>query len=219
MEHSKYTGLAHLIKRSKYFNYLDTLDNKDYSIRGIEYSHDVEERIKEHGIGYSSWSFKESSWKIAIVHAFICPKGFPYASHVVCDDIKTNADLVLVAHYHAQWEKVIGNTRYLDIGCLGRTSITERNVEPSIVLLDTEKRSIEVIKLKSAKKGEEIFDMTKVDEKKEFDAGIEKFIKSIESTDFQASNIEDTIKFIGKEKKVEKKIIDLIINKIGELDV
>jgi len=213
VEHGRYTGLAHLIKRSKYFNYLDTLDYKDCSIRGVEYSHDIEEIIKEDGIKYSNWNDigSKNIWKIAIVHALICPKKFPYASHVICDDIQTNADLVLCAHYHAPWEKMVGNTRFLDIGCLGRTSITEHKVEPSIVLLDTEKRSVEVIKLKSAKPGKEVFDMTKVDEKKQFDEGINIFIKSIESANFQATNIEDNIKFIGKEKKVEKKVIDLIL--------
>lgn len=221
VDYSKYTGLAHLIKRSEYFRYLDHpyLKNgkqRGFSIKGIEYSHDVEEKIQEDGIMFDE-KF-DDCWKIAIVHAFICPKKFPYASHVVCDDIKTNAHLVLCAHYHAQWEKTIGNTRFLDIGCLGRTSITEHKVEPSIVLLDTEKRSVEVIKLKSARPGKEVFDLTKVDEKKVFDQGIDKFIKSIESADFQATNIEDNIKFIGKEKKVEKKVIDLIIDKIKELE-
>jgi len=215
VEHGRYTGLAHLIKRSKYFNYLTDLKTKDYHIKAIEYSHEVEEEIKKNGIDFTN----DDVWKIAIVHAFICPKKFPYASHVVCSDIKTNADLVLCAHYHAQWEKTIGNTRFLDIGCLGRTSITEHKVEPSIVLLDTENRSVEVIKLKSAKPGKEVFDLTKVDEKKAFDQGIDKFIRSIESADFQATNIEDNIKFIGKEKKVEKKVIDLIIDKIKELGV
>ncbi|KKK86529.1 hypothetical protein LCGC14_2762370 [marine sediment metagenome] len=51
-----------------------------------------------------------------------------------------------------------------------------------------------------------------------FNADIEKFIKSIESAQFQETSIKGMINQIGKEKEVEKKVIDLIIDKIGELD-
>lgn len=217
MEHSRYTGMAHIIKRSKYFQYLTDILDKDFVIGKIEYSHDVEQEIKTKGFFFDN--IYTNSWKILIVHAFVTPKPFlPQIMHVCVDDIKTNADLVLVAHYHNQWEKVVGDTKYLDIGCVGRRSITEKNIEPSCLLIDTEKRSIEVIKLKSAKKAEDIFDLSKVDEKKEFNADIDKFIKSIESTEFQATNIKDTIMYIGKEKNVNKEVVDLIINKIGEVE-
>ncbi len=227
IEHSKYTGLAHLFKRSKYFEYFDkgglgsfsiNQDNikSGYEIKPIEYSHEIEQEIKDKGIMFE----KSDTWKIAIVHAFLTPKPFlPQVMHVCVDDIKTNADLVLVAHYHNQWEKIVGDTKYLDIGCVGRRSITEKNVEPSVLLIDTVKRSAEVILLKSAKKGEDVFDLSKVDEKKDFDAGIDDFVKSIESVDFQSSKIEDNVSFIAKEKNVDKKVVDLIFKKIKELDI
>ncbi len=225
IEHSRYTGLAHLMKRSEYFKYFENrkeifgsiADKKTgYEIKVIEYSHEIEDDLKNNGI-----IFEDSErWKIAIVHAFLTPKPFlPQVMHVCVDDIKSNADLVLVAHYHNQWEKMVGDTKYLDIGCVGRRSITEKNIEPSVLLIDTEKRSTEIIKLKSAKPAEIIFDLSKVDEKKEFDAGIDEFVKSIESVDFQSSKIEDNVSFIAKEKNVRKKVVDLIFKKIKELDI
>ncbi len=216
IEHSRYTGLAHLMKRSKYFHYFKPIKKENFIIESIEYSHEIEDKIKESGLMFS----EKDIWKIAIVHAFITPKPFlPQVMHVCIDDIKTNADIVLVAHYHNQWEKTIGDTRFLDIGCVGRRSITEKNIEPSVLLIDTEKRSTEIIKLKSAKKAEDIFDLSKIDEKKEFDSGMDDFIKSIESVDFQGAKIEDNINFIAKEKKVNKKVIKLIFDKIKELDL
>lgn len=220
-EHSKYTGLAHLFKRSKYFQYADFFDNHSeetesdgYIIKPIDYHNDVEEQIKNEGIMFS----ETKAWKIAIVHAFVCPKPFPYASHAVCDDIKTNADIVLVAHYHSQWEKKVGNTLFLDIGCLGRNSITEANIEPQVLLLDTEKRRHEIIKLKSAKQAEEIFDLSKIEELKSGDKDLEQFIKSLESADFQSTNIKDIITEISKEQNVDKNITDLILNKMEEIN-
>lgn len=221
VEHSRYTGMMHLIRRSKYFKYFDTNYLKHglqrgFSIQGIEYSHNVEEDILKDGIMFDE-KFKDV-WKIAIVHAFVCPKEFPFASHIICDDIKTNADLVLVAHYHSEWEKQVGSTLYKDIGCIGRRSITERDIKPSILIINTEKREMKEIFLKSAKNGSEIFDLSKIDELKIKDNTINAFIKSIEDVQFQEMSIKDTVKFIAKEKKIDQKPVDLIINKIGELD-
>ncbi|MDP2629020.1 MAG: metallophosphoesterase [Nanoarchaeota archaeon] len=221
-EHSKYTGLAHLQKRSEYFKYLDHPylkhgQQRVFSIKGIEYSNNIEEDIKKNGIVFDK-KFHDC-WKVAIVHAFVCPKEFPYASHVVCDDIKTNADLVLVAHYHSQWEKKVGNTQFLDIGCFGRNSITEANIEPSCVLLDTEKRSYEIIKLKSAKKAKKIFDLSKIEEIKEGGKNLEKFIRSIEDTKFQSTSVKDAIKILAKEGKIDKEVEELIFQKMEKNNV
>lgn len=217
IQHSKYTGLAHLFKRSKYFQYADFFDNHaeemeadGYIIKPIEYHHDVEEQLNEEGIMFP----ETKAWKVAFVHAFICPKEFPYASHAVCDNIKTNADVVLVAHYHSQWEKKVGDTLYKDIGCFGRNSITEAKIKPSCLIIDTDKRSMEEIELKSAKPGEEVFDLEKIEEIKAFDEDMMMFIQSIESTDFQSANIENIIKEVAKEKNVDKEVVDLVLNKL-----
>jgi len=214
MDHSKYTGMAHLQKRSAYFKYFNKMTGEDFHVECVEYSHDVEEKLKEDGIQILG---VDDKWKIAIVHAFVCPKPFPYACHVVCDDIKTNADLVLVAHYHSVWGKQVGGTQYLDIGCLGRNSITEANIEPSCVLLDTENRSYEIIKLKSAKKASEIFDLTKIEEFKELDTNMQHFIQSLESVNFQGQSIEAIIKSVAEQEKVDSSIVSLIMDKIERL--
>lgn len=218
IKHSRYTGLAHLQKRSDYFRYLGNkfqgLD--DCIIQGIEYSHNVEEEIKKDGIIFNPKY--NDFWKIAIVHAFVCPKKFPYASHVVCSDIKTNADLVLVAHYHSQWKKKVNNTQFIDIGCLGRRSITERDIKPTVLILDTDKREIKEIELKSAKKGSEIFDLSKVSEEKEVNEGLDEFIKSLESKSFQGVNLREKILYAGKELNIDKEPIELLTNKLDKLE-
>lgn len=215
VEHSKYTGLAHLQRRSSNFKYLNVLTGKDFTIAGLEYQNDVEDLIRNKGFIFSAEH--NDKWKIALVHAFISPKPFPYANHVVCDDITTNADLVLVAHYHSVWEKKVGKTQYLDIGCFGRNSVTEANIVPSCVLLDTKKRSYEIIPIKCAKKGSEVFDLTKLSEIKENKTGIEDFVKSLESTIYQGQKIEHTITQFAKQENIEKEVKDCILNKIEEL--
>jgi DNA repair exonuclease SbcCD nuclease subunit len=216
-EHSFDTTLAHVLRRSRNFKYLnkDKFGGDNSVIRGIEYKHNIEEEIKEEGIIFEN-KYKDC-WKIAITHAFICPESFPYASHVVCNDIKTNADLVLVAHYHKAWQEKVGDTQYLDIGCFGRNSITEANIEPSCVLLDTQKRSWEVIKLTSAKRGQDVFDLKKIQELKNKEADIDVFIQSLESVSFQGQSIEGIIKNVAKEDNTKQEVVDLIVNKIAEV--
>lgn len=222
VENSQNTSLGHLFKRSKYFKYLRCIKRKDFNIVGIDYFHGIEEHLKKGGLYFAG---DEDKWKIAIIHAFITPKPFlPQVSHLVCDDFQTDANLVLVGHYHNEWEKTVpsneflNETKFLDIGCFGRNSISEAKIKPKCVLLDTEKRSYEIIELKTAKKGEEIFDLAKVEEYKTFDKSIQDFVKSLESSEFQKSNIRDTILEIARKQNVNKEITSLILNKMEVLN-
>ena len=153
-----------------------------------------------------------------MVHAFVTPTPFlPQVCHVVFKDIPTNADIVLVAHYHKNWEKQNNNTIFKDIGCLGRNSITEADIKPSYLVIDSEKRSIDQRYITGLKPKEEIFDLDKIQELKEFDSSINKFIQSLESVNFQAMSIEGTIEHIAKENEVDRDIVDILINSIKDL--
>ena len=211
------TGLAHLQKRSKYFTYLNEVKDDNSIIVGIEYSHNIEEILKNE-IKLTQHTYKGNElWTIYVIHAFITPKPFlPQVMHVCCEDISSNNCTVLVAHYHSEWEKKIGNTLFKDIGCIGRRSITEGKISPSCLIIDTEKRTLEEIKIKSAKKGNEIFDLKKVKEMKEFDSNMENFVKSLESTEFQSTNIKGVIEYIAKNNNVSRNVVDLILDKMEE---
>jgi len=215
IETSKGTSLFHCFRRSPLIKELHTIMKKnEYCIAGIPYSHGVEETLNNEEIIINT-----DGWKILIIHALVTPKPFfKEVLHVVADDIKTNADLVLIAHYHNVWKKKVGDTEYLDIGCLGRLNINEHKIEPSVIILDTEKRSYEIIKLKSAKPGSEVFDLTKVKEMKEFDNNINNFISSLKTTKAQSLDIRGIITNICKENKVEKEVENLIIEKVGECE-
>lgn len=222
VELSSDTALSHLQKRSKYFEYFNEIKGNDFIIKGIEYEHNIEEEVKKNGIMFSGITDQDGKklWKIAITHFFITPKPFlPQVIHVCCDDIKTNADICLVAHYHSEWEKKVGNTLYKDIGCVGRRSITEADLSPACLLIDTKKRLIKEIKLKSAKKGKEIFDLTKIEEIKTFDKNMENFIKSLESVEFQSMNVKGIIEDVAKKSNVSREVVDLIIDKMEKINL
>lgn len=214
-ENSKASSLAHMIRRSKNIEILEQYKDDNCVIIGMKYFFGIEENIKEYGLIMED----SDKYKIIIPHAFITIKPFhPAVTHIMAKDIQCRADLVLCSHFHHDWgSEIVNNTEYINIGAFGRLSITEHKHMPKVVLVDTEKRTHEIIELKSAKPGEEVFNLEKVDLKKEFNSNIDVFIQSLESTNFQALSISGMVNNIAKEEKVEKEVVELIQTKIGEL--
>lgn len=213
---SNNTSLAHMIRRCKLLKDVKEIVESDFTFTFIEYDHNVEEVLKKDGILYSGG---DDRWKVAVVHAFVTPKEFrPDVLHVVADDIRTDYDLVLVAHYHEPWNKKIGNTEFLDIGAFGRCSIAEAKIDPSVLLLDTKKRSYEIIKLKSAKPGNEVFDLTKKENEETTNEELENFISNLKDFKTTSLDLRGIIEQVAKEQKIDRNIVDIIITKIGELE-
>lgn len=221
IENSQASGLAHLIKRSKYFHLLQDLcvvdgesDINEASLIGIDYEYGIEDKLKDKGIKFKN----NDDWKIAFVHALVTPKKFfDSVAHVTPNEIKTNADLVLVSHYHQPYQKQVKNTMFLDIGCLGRDNIDEANIKPSVLLVDTDKRKYDIIPLKSAKPGHEIFDLSKYEELKGNKKNIKEFLNSLKDINFQTLDLGQQITKLGKEQNIEQKTIDYILNKLSEV--
>jgi DNA repair exonuclease SbcCD nuclease subunit len=215
MEASKSSSLAHMIRRSENISFLDELEGDDFYIKGISYYYGIEEKIKEEGL-----ICKETDkFTIAVPHAFITIKGFhPQVSHVIAKDINTNFDLILCSHFHFDWNvKKVKNTSFVNVGAVGRLSVTEINHEPKVVLVDTTTREVEIIKLQSAKPGKQVF-LQENDEVVE--ANLDNFIQCLESSDFQGMSIAGMVEEIAKKQGlevVEKEVVDLILNTIGEL--
>jgi DNA repair exonuclease SbcCD nuclease subunit len=217
IENSGSTGLKHLQNRSKLFRYLDRLtdDFKTYDIRGFDYYFGIEEELKK-GIYWQERN-DDKIFKIAIIHAMITPsKFFEKAFYVLPEQIKTNANLIICGHYHTPFYKKVGNTEFVNIGCCGRLNINEAKIEPSVLLLDTEKRNWEIIKLKSAKPANQIFDLEHYNTLKKEEKSIEDFINSLKSVNFQGMKLGEQIVKVGKENKVNQNVVDYLLEKINE---
>lgn len=214
------TTLAHIFRRSKLINelgYIVTPDDDQSLIQGFRYYHNIEEDIKKKGIEATKLKDSENIFKIAIVHAFITLKPFlPTVMHIVARDIKTIFDIVLCAHYHMGWGiKEINGVKFINIGAIGRIGIDGVKQVPQIAYIDTETREIRLIPLKSAKKGEEVFDLAKVKESKEFDADIDNFIKSLNSVKMESLDIKGIVEYLANENKIEDEVREEIITRIG----
>jgi len=211
-EVSKASALAHIFRRSKSIMLLDTIDGTNYYIKGYKYYHTIEEDFKEKGLKHR----KKNKFTIAISHAFISIKPFfKEVSHICAKDLQTNYDLVLCSHFHTNFDEIINGTRFLNTNSIGRSSITEQHT-PQVAIIDTA-HDIMKIDLESAKKANEIFDLSKYEELKANKKDIKEFLQSLKNVDFQSMSISEQIVKIGKEQKVDKEIVDYLLNKIGEV--
>lgn len=213
IENSNATSLAHAIRRSKYITYLETIEDDNCFIQGIEYKHDIESELKEKGIFHS----KKDKLTIAIVHALITEKPLPYsAMHLCYRDIKSNYDYILISHNHHPFEFKLGNSTILDIGCVGRRKIDEQDIKPSVLLIDTDNKKFEIIKLTIARNGKDVFDLEKIEKTKKFEGNINNFINSLSSVKLQSLDIRGRITEIAKETQVDKEVVDTVIDRIGK---
>jgi len=213
-ENSRYTGIAHMIKRCAYVHELNEYNENGILCKGYEYTHTIEEDINESGIILE----KSDDWKIAIIHAMIMEKPFfKDTPHCVCKNIKTNADLVLLGHYHHPFIVKTKTTTFLNVGSFGRNSINEMNIVPSVVLLDTETKDYEIIKLKSAKNADDLFDRELFDKSKEKKKTIEEFLEAMKDTNIQGMDFTQQIKEIGKTHESSKQVIEYLLQKTEEI--
>lgn len=213
---SKGSSLTHMIRRCKLMRDVAEFKDDYATFKLIEHEYEVENKLKSDGIIFQDTPL----WKVSIIHAFVTPKPFlQNVTHVVADDIKTNSDLVLVAHYHKPWDKKVGETQYVDIGCFGRCNIDEVDIKPSVLLLDTKKRSYEIIPLKKAKPGAEVFDLTTKEIEKLKSEDLEAFVTSLREFKGQALDLKQTIINTGKECKTDQEVIDLILSRMTTLEL
>ena len=215
IENSKTTSLAHMIRRSKIMNHLTSIKDKKFQIDSKEFSYGVEEDIKKDGLIHKC----KNKTSIMVCHALITLKPFhPSVSHVVAKDIKTNYDIIFVAHYHQGWGiKEINKTQFINISCIGRMKKDEMNIIPKVAILDTETKKIDVIELKSAKPYKEVFNLELIEKKKNTDNNLDVFVKSLENTELQSIDTLGLVLEVGRNTGVDKIVIDAITKKIEEI--
>jgi len=220
-DNSKASSLAHIFRRSKKIEELTILpDVKKFKtvIKGFRYFHNIEKDIKDNGLQSPS---KNAEFKLAIVHALITLKPLPYqAMHVIVKDIKTNFDIILVAHNHQPFGiKEINGTKFVNIGSLGRRKIDEANIKPSILYIDTDKKELKIIELKSAKVKEEVFDLDRIEKAKEFNGDIELFVKSLKETEVSGLDLRGIVEHIASQRDIDRSIVDEAVERIGKYEL
>ena len=119
-----------------------------------------------------------------------------------------------MSYFHPTIEQK--GVKFINTGCIGRTGIDEAEIEPTMAIFDSKTLKLDLIALKTAKPGKEIFDLAKAAEIKKFDHEIDKFIASLDSTKIQELDLLGVVEYLAKENNLEQEVKDEIIKRIGE---
>jgi len=222
--------LDHIFRRSKLIRHLDVINDGIVTefengkqirgaktvIQGFDFYHGIEKDLNEKGL---YCSVETDGKKIAVVHALIMDKPFhPQVLHSVIGEIKTDFDLVLIAHNHTEMGIIkYGKTSWISIGSLARITSAKSDINrmPNVLYVDTLEPSLKIIPLKCGRPVEDAFNLELVDKIKEREGSIESFIKSLESTKVKGLNLKGIIEELCEKEAVDKEVLDEIIDRIG----
>jgi len=188
-------------------------------IRGIH------AKVQEDGKGYffnPTQTDYSGYTRIIVSHNYVIPADSMMFDFIHPRDIVTNANLVLLGHYHQPFEYQKGNTnfvtRFINPGALARWGIDEKDRIPTVLLIEIEKGKIDVkhLPLACAKKAEELFDLSRVGLEKEKEDQLKSFMESLENTSFETNDIEALVLAAGKNQGVDERILNKSLEKIRE---
>lgn len=166
---------------------------------------------------------KECDIAIHLVHAMLLQQDAKFGKYMPIREIQeeTVADITISGDFHLGFDPIEYNGKvFLNSGAIARRTILmdEINRMPQYAIIniyDDKSFDYEYIPLKCAKKGIEVLDRSKMEEKKEYQKEIENFkdiIKSLNKNNF--NNISDIIDDISNEKNIDPEIIKYSLEKI-----
>lgn len=152
-------------------------------------------------------------FRIVVSHNFVIPQQVIFDA-VHPREVTTNADLVLLGHYHKAFEHTEGNTQFLNVGSFSRWSISEKDQTPSVIFIDTVTSEITTIPLETPKLGSLIFDVEAIEDEKKRELDLENFVEGLETTSFDNVDLEQIVLQQGTIQGIPKEIIDLALGRI-----
>jgi len=210
------TSISHMIRRSKFVEHLETIETEDLFIQGFDYYHSIESDLKEKGL--MSINKRENKIKIAVIHALITLKSLPdKVMHLPIKALKTDFDYVFVAHNHKGWSEFQQKgVKIANISCLGRSAVDEADIKPTVAIYDSKTDNLSLIPLKCAKLGKDVFELDKIEQLKNFEGEINKFIASLDTEKIKQLDLMGIIEYLAKEQNLEETVKQEIIKRIGE---
>lgn len=137
---SSYTEAAvGILEEFKHIKVISSLQTMEHN--GVELVFVPIFNSEMHKFDFYKFDPKSVKPRICITHNSISPNGVPF-KHLLCSDIMTQCTpintLFLCGHIHAQFDVAIPdrNVRFLNAGCLMRTSISEKSIRPCAYIIE-----------------------------------------------------------------------------------
>jgi predicted phosphodiesterase len=158
--------------------------------------------------------------RIIFTHNMVTPQVAPF-EHVFVDDVLSAAKncFIFAGDFHPPFEKqdLVAKSHIINPGVLTRTSIAEKDIDPSVIYFEATPEDLVVYHEKislGCPKGELIFDIAAHEKIKSDEFSLKGFIDSINQTQFESQDIEKLIQEVGTASKVSSNIIIEAINRI-----
>jgi len=160
--------------------------------------------------------------RIIFTHNMVTPQVAPF-EHVFVDDVLAAAKdcFIFAGDFHPPFEKHdnVTKSHIINPGVLTRTSIAEKDIDPSVIYFEATPEDLVVYHEKislGCPKGELIFDIASHEATKSDELNLKQFIDSISQTKFESQDIEKLIQEVGTANKVPTNIIKEATNRIKE---
>ncbi|MGH7974926.1 MAG: metallophosphoesterase family protein [bacterium] len=156
-------------------------------------------------------------FKIIASHNFIIPHEVPFPA-VLPSHVKTNANVIVLGHYHKTFNHFEGKTAFINPGSISRWAINEQH-QPQVFILDTDTKIISAVFLKCSQPASKIFDLTAAAEMKSTEMNLQAFINSLEATSFENVDIENVVATEALKQNVLKAVSDLALSQVQQAKV
>ena len=134
--------LQNFSEKIKVLNYNDVINIENVNIIGLPYSNgiDLNNTIYESLKTYDGIN-------ICLAHTMISDEPLIY-DHVLAENIKSNFDIILSGHKHGSFKTKKGNTTFVNPGSVMRSSISDIDRKPKVIVFDTETLELKDVFLK-----------------------------------------------------------------------
>ena len=219
-----------LLKSLDFLNILDkdkiTLLEKDgirVQLTGLPYTYNIDNDKK----GYILKDLMPNvDYAIHVVHGMLLDrpfvKGIPYT--LVDDIMDTKADITLSGHYHAGFKTIERDGKYfVNPGSLVRITNSLKEIEriPKMLIIDlSDKISIEMMELKSAKPGNEVLDRSEIERSSFRGERIIEFKQTIDSAiNFDKMDINDLLLEVTLAENLPDRVKEEAIKRIAQIQM
>lgn len=186
----------------------------DFEILGIPFraiNHTREQTLK---------LYETHAPRIMLSHNMLTPQVAPFEHLYSGDVLEAIKDCFIFAgDFHYPFEKFnsVTRSRIINPGVLNRTSISEKDIDPSIIYFEATPADLVVSYRKislGAPSGDKVFDVALHEELKSNELDLKNFIDSIAKTQFESQDLEKLVQEVGAENKVANNVIIEAIKRI-----
>ena len=216
------TGVVKELDRGHPIQLKVSKENMCISIAGQEYYKDIDSgNMSDFEMHTNN---QNANFNILAIHGYLCDKPqHPSIKHTLCQNIVTDADVILAGHFHESFEYHCNDFSVYNPGSFMRVEQTtyNKNHKPQYGILEITNNNGQIMhsytmhELKIAEPSEKVFDYTIKNQKKKSLITLENFKNSIANTNFNTNlnvSIENIISDVAKNMSVTKEITDKTID-------